>query len=68
MSSPSTDLREQARHYIPATDADIEQMFATVGKESFKDLFDHIPSEVLFAEAPALPDELDYEALKARLQ
>lgn len=68
MSSPSIDLREQARHYIPATDADIEQMFAIVGKTSFKDLFDHIPSEVLFAEAPSLPDELGYEALKARLQ
>ncbi len=68
MSSPSTDLREQARHYIPATDADIEQMFAAIGKTSFKDLFNHIPSDVLFDEAPALPDELDYEALKCRLR
>lgn len=68
MSSPSTDLREQARHYIPATDADIEQMFAAIGKSSFKDLFNHIPSDVLFDEAPALPDELDYEALKCRLR
>lgn len=68
MSSPSIELREQARHYIPATDADIEQMLATIGKGSFKELFDHIPSDVLFAEAPDLPDELDYEVLKARLQ
>ena len=68
MSSPSTDLREHARHYIPATDADIEQMLATIGKGSFKELFDHIPEEVLFAQAPDLPEELDYQALKTRLQ
>ena len=68
MSSPSTDLRENARHYIPATDAEIDCMLATIGKSSFKDLFDHIPSEVLFSEAPELPEELDYDSLKARLQ
>lgn len=68
MSSPSTDLREQARHYIPATQADIEQMLATIGKSSFEELFDHIPADVRFAEAPTLPDELDYDALKSRLQ
>ncbi|MDP4878519.1 MAG: aminomethyl-transferring glycine dehydrogenase subunit GcvPB [Opitutales bacterium] len=68
MSTPSTDLREKARHYIPANDAEIEQMFASIGKTSFKGLFEHIPADVLFADAPDLPEELDYEALRARLQ
>ncbi|MGJ8637961.1 MAG: aminomethyl-transferring glycine dehydrogenase subunit GcvPB [Opitutaceae bacterium] len=67
MTSLSTDLRERARHYIPATEVDIEQMLATVGKTSFKELFDHIPGEVLFGEASGLPEELDYDTLKARL-
>jgi len=68
MSSPSTDLREHARHYIPAAEIEIEQMLETIGKTSFKELFDHIPESVLFDEAPDLPDELDYAVLKARLK
>ena len=68
MPSLSTDLRERARHYIPATDIEIEQMLGVVGKSSLKELFEHIPSEVLFAEAPSLPDELSYDELKEHLK
>jgi len=68
MTHLSTDLREKARHYIAASDADIEQMLASIDKPSLDALFDHIPSDVLFSEAPALPEELEYEALRERLE
>lgn len=67
MPSSLADQREKARHYIPASEHDIQEMLETVGKERFDDLFDHINADVRFAEAPALPEELEYEPLKARL-
>jgi glycine dehydrogenase len=69
MTMPATlaDLREDARHYIPASDSDIRAMLNAVGKERLEDLFDHIPSEVLFTKPAELPEELEYEALKKRL-
>jgi glycine dehydrogenase len=68
MKKPSVNLREQARHYIPASDADIAAMLKAVGKSSLGDLFDHIPADVQFAEGGALPEELDYEQLYTRLE
>ena len=67
MPASLADQRESARHYIPASDSDIRAMLKTVGKARLDDLFDHIPADVLFAQPPALPEELDYEALKERL-
>ncbi|MFP4069536.1 MAG: aminomethyl-transferring glycine dehydrogenase subunit GcvPB [Opitutales bacterium] len=67
MQPTSPDFREHARHYIPASETDIREMLACIGKESMEQLFEHIPAEVRFAEAPGLPEELSYEALKARL-
>lgn len=67
MPTSLADQRELARHYIPASDADIRAMLDAVGKERLDDLFDHIPAEVRFAEPPELPEELGYEALKERL-
>ena len=67
MPSSLAEQREQARHYIPASDDDIRQMLKSVGKQSFKDLYDHIADDVRFADAPDLPEELEYEALKERL-
>lgn len=63
----AAERREKARHYISASDSDIAEMLSAIGKSSLGDLFDHIPSEVLFQSAPELPDELDYEVLKERL-
>ncbi|MEO0509734.1 MAG: aminomethyl-transferring glycine dehydrogenase subunit GcvPB [Verrucomicrobiota bacterium] len=66
---PSTaDLREQARHYIPAEDFETREMLDSVGKAELKDLFDHIPGDVLFSDAPQLPEELSYEDLKEKLR
>lgn len=67
MQSTLADQREQAPHYIPASETDIRAMLDVVGKERLDDLFDHIPADVRFAEAADLPEELGYEELKARL-
>jgi glycine dehydrogenase len=67
MPSTLADQREQAPHYIPASETDIRAMLDVVGKERLDDLFDHIPADVRFAEAADLPEELEYEELKARL-
>jgi glycine dehydrogenase len=67
MPSTLADQREQAPHYIPASETDIRAMLDVVGKERLDDLFDHIPADVRFAEAADLPEELGYEELKARL-
>ena len=68
MQKTSADLREHARHYIPASEAEIEAMLEAVGKDSMEALFDHIPAAVKFADGIDLPDELDYEALKTELE
>lgn len=68
MQSTSADLREHARHYIPASEADIQAMLKAVGKDSLAGMFDHIPEAVRFSAELDLPEELPYEALRTRLQ
>ncbi len=68
MHHTSTDLREHARHYIPASATDIAAMLQAVGKASLEDLFDHIPAEVKFQQESTLPEELPYEQLYTRLE
>ena len=68
MQKTSTDLREHARHYIPASDSDIREMLEIVGKKSLKALFDHIPVEVQFENGISLPEELPYDELYTRLE
>lgn len=67
MPSTLADQREHARHYIPASETDIRAMLGVIGKKRLDDLFDHILEDVRFAEAADLPEELDYEELKAKL-
>jgi glycine cleavage system pyridoxal-binding protein P len=64
---PHTLPRELKRHYISATDAEIDEMLKSVGAGSFDDLYAHIPAADRFAEAPELPEELDYDALQERM-
>jgi glycine dehydrogenase len=68
MQNPSSDLREHARHYIPASEADIAAMLDSVGKSSLEDLFSHIPADVLFPDGGELPEELPYDELYTRLE
>ena len=68
MQNTSVDQREHARHYIPASDADIDAMLKTVGKASLDELFSHIPADVKFEDGVTLPEELGYDDLYTRLE
>ena len=65
---PAILPRELKRHYISATDDDITAMLKTLGYGKLDQLFDHIPSNLLFSEALAIPDELAYETLQERME
>jgi glycine dehydrogenase len=65
---PHAYPRELKRHYISASEADIEGMLETVGAERLADLYAHIPAESRFAEAPELPEELSYEDLRTHVE
>ena len=58
---PEEYPRETARHYISASESDIEQMLASIGLERVEDLFAHLRKEVRFSEDPVLPEELSYD-------
>ena len=60
---PEALPRETARHYIPATEQDIQAMLGTLGLSQLDELFQHIPVRVRMTDPPALPEELSYEAL-----
>jgi glycine dehydrogenase len=55
--------RETARHYIPATEQDIQAMLATLGLQQLADLFRHLPASVRMETPPDLPEELGYDEL-----
>jgi hypothetical protein len=60
--------RTLARHYIAATEADIQAMFAAVGAKDFPDMYAHIDRAVQFAGPQDLPEELSYQALADRME
>jgi glycine dehydrogenase len=64
---PQALPRERARHYIPASDADLAAMLRVVGAKKLDDLFSHLPADIRMAEAPPVPEELSYDALADRL-
>ena len=67
VSDSNLARREQARHYIPASEEEIASMLKLVGRDSFEELFDHIPNSVLFSENLDLPEELAYAGLKGKI-
>lgn len=68
MEPSTTDFREQARHYIPASSQDIAAMLDAVGKPDLESLFEHIPEDLRFQEPPDLPEEFAYEKLSEELE
>lgn len=64
---PSTIKRELAPFYISATDGELTEMYQAIGAKSDKDLFAHIPSELLFSTPPAVTENLEYQALAQHL-
>lgn len=61
--NPKELPRELNRHYIAATDKDIQEMLAAVNASSFEDLFSHLPKEIRMGDEMKLPAELGYDAL-----
>lgn len=59
--------RETKRHYISASEADIEEMMKVVGVSSLAELYSHISDEVKFSGDLDLPEELDYRAAQEAL-
>jgi len=68
MTDSAYSKRELARHYIPATDEDIQAMLSIAGVKDLSELYAHIPEDVLFSAAPDLPEELPYEALSTKVE
>ncbi len=66
--NPESLPRETLRHYISATDSDIQSMMESVGAQSLGDLYSHIPENCRFTDAPDLPEEVAYDDLPERLQ
>jgi glycine dehydrogenase len=64
---PAALPRELARHYIPASDADLAAMLRAVGLTDLEDLFAHLPAAIRARPPLPLPEELSYEAAQERL-
>ena len=60
--------RELKRHYISASEEEIQSMLQDLGLRQLSDLFDHIPQEVRFPRPPPLPRELEYGELADALR
>jgi glycine dehydrogenase len=55
--------RELTKYYITASESEINEMMSDVGISSYKELFNHIPENVLMTEAPKIGKELEYDEL-----
>lgn len=66
--NPDQLSRERTRHYIPASDSDIQAMLEFIGKSDLKDLYSHIPADCRFDKQPELPNELEYNDLLEHLE
>lgn len=60
---PKSLPRELKRHYISATDRDLEEMMSFVGVKTLDELFSHVPGEVRMNGSVDIPEELSYENL-----
>jgi glycine dehydrogenase len=55
--------REVARHYIPASEQEMQAMLSAIGLSQLDELFAHIPASARMMEPPAIPEELSYADL-----
>ncbi len=59
---PNALPRELQRHYICATEGEIEAMLGSLGLKTFSDLFSHLPKDIRMQDFK-MPEELGYEEL-----
>lgn len=67
MAELSSNPRESARHYIPASEADIQAMLEAVGKQDLRALYSHLPESALRQGDLPLPHELGYGETRERI-
>jgi glycine dehydrogenase len=65
---PYQSLRENARHYIPATNEQLDAMLAAIDKNDLADLFAAIPPNDQFDAPLDLPEESDAEQTRLRIR
>ncbi len=66
--NPNVTSRESQKHYISASEADIQAMLKDLGLEKVEDLYKHIPDEVKFKEELPLPTALSWQDNIAEMQ
>jgi glycine dehydrogenase len=59
--------RELKRHYISATEKDIEQMLSELGLKKLEELYQHVPANIRMQQAK-IPEELPNAELKTHLE
>lgn len=60
---PTKLERELTKYYISATDSELKEMMEVVGVQTYQDLYNHIPENILMNEAPKIGDRLEYDDL-----
>jgi glycine dehydrogenase len=60
---PTKLSRELKKYYICADEKEQQAMLETINLRELKDLYSHIPSEVIFEKAPFVTEELSYNDL-----
>ena len=67
--NPSELERELTPFYISASETEISEMMKTIGVKDFKELYSHIPENILMNEGPKeLGRHLEYEELVAHVE
>jgi glycine dehydrogenase len=61
--NPQINSRELKRHYISASESEIQEMLGALGAGSLEDLFQHIPENVRLSTLEGVPEELSYDGL-----
>jgi len=65
---PTKLPRELKKYYISASEEEIQEMLDSLGLKSEKELFSHIPSELIFESTPDVCEELEYEKLISHVE
>ena len=61
--NPNITTRESQKHYISATEDDIQGMLQALGLEKLEDLYSHISKDVQFDGPIAIPESQGYQQI-----
>ncbi len=66
--NPNVNSRESAKHYISATEAELQAMLTSLGLSKLEELYNHIPDSAKFDKPLALPDGLSWQKNLAEME